>query len=58
MLDEGRERAEMVKLFGQRMREWATSSGTNEIDARAYELANPREMTIDGIARYWQKKAR
>ena len=31
--------------------------GASEADTRAYELANPRVMSVDGIARYWRKRS-
>ena len=57
MLDAGTERDAMVVDFTARMRAWAERLGTSEADARAYELANPRAMSVDGIARYWRKRA-
>jgi glyoxylase-like metal-dependent hydrolase (beta-lactamase superfamily II) len=56
MLDRELERTRMIDEFGARMRSWAERTGTAEADARAYELANPREMSVDGIVRYWSKK--
>lgn len=57
LLDAGRERPQMVAEFTRRMRALATDAGTSEADARAYELANPRSMSVDGIAR-WLRKSR
>ena len=37
------------------MRSLATEAGTSETDMLAYELANPRHMSVDGLARYWRK---
>ena len=56
LLEQGMDREGMIKEFGTRMRSWARSTGTNSTDALAYELANPRSMSIDGITRYWRKK--
>ena len=58
MLDSGEDRVRMVTEFTNRMRAWAGRTGTSEQDAVAYELANPREMSVDGIARYWRKRER
>ena len=55
MLDGGYERERMSEEFGARMRAWATRTGTGASSARDYELANPREMAVDGIARYLRK---
>jgi len=32
-----------------------TAAGVDAGVLRAYEIANPREMSVDGIARYWRK---
>jgi glyoxylase-like metal-dependent hydrolase (beta-lactamase superfamily II) len=58
MLDAGEDRDRMVTLFTERMRAWARRTGTSEQDAVAYELANPRNMSVDGILRYWRKRDR
>lgn len=55
MLALGLDRAAMVREFSARMRELAASRGTSDEDARAYELANPRSMSVDGIARYLRR---
>jgi glyoxylase-like metal-dependent hydrolase (beta-lactamase superfamily II) len=57
MMEHGFERERMIEEFEARMRDWATRTGTGEEDARAYEVANPRYMSVDGIARYWRKKS-
>ena len=46
----------MIGEFSARMRKLALQNGMSEEDARAYELANPRVMSVDGIARYWRKR--
>lgn len=56
MLERGVERDAMVEEFGRRMREQAAAAGSGEADARGYELANPRAMSVDGITRYWHKR--
>lgn len=55
MLARGARRDSMVEEFGRRMREQAAAAGSGEADARGYELANPREMSVDGITRYLRK---
>ncbi len=35
----------------------ASADGVDDAAALAYELANPRFMSVDGITRYWRKKA-
>ncbi|MCP3981615.1 MAG: MBL fold metallo-hydrolase [bacterium] len=55
MFERGLEREAMIAEFSRRMRERA-SAAIDDGDARAYELANPRSMSVDGISRYWRKK--
>jgi glyoxylase-like metal-dependent hydrolase (beta-lactamase superfamily II) len=57
MMEHGFERERMIEEFEAKMRDWATRTGTDEQDARAYEIANPRFMSVDGIVRYWRKKS-
>jgi glyoxylase-like metal-dependent hydrolase (beta-lactamase superfamily II) len=57
MLERGLERDAMVAEFSTRMRDLAFETGLDESEARAYELANPRVMSVDGITRYLRKKA-
>jgi len=57
MMDEGLDRDHMVAIFGDEMRSLASADGSNAELLHAYELANPRTMSVDGIARYWRKKA-
>ena len=56
MLEQGIERDEMIERFTAEMRAGATAQGLDEEQLRAYELANPRTMSVDGIARYWRKR--
>ena len=56
MVQKGVERERMVDEFTARMRERATAQGVNADTAGAYELANPRSMSVDGIARYWSRR--
>jgi glyoxylase-like metal-dependent hydrolase (beta-lactamase superfamily II) len=56
MLDEGLPREAMIERFTRRMRARAAGEGLDPALLRSYELANPRVMTVDGIARYWSKR--
>lgn len=53
----GTDRDAMIEPFSELMRDWAIELDTSEADTRAYELANPRVMSVDGIARYWRKRS-
>jgi glyoxylase-like metal-dependent hydrolase (beta-lactamase superfamily II) len=57
MLEEGLDREEMSGRFADLMRRRAEALGVDSGAFRAYELANPRIMSVDGIARYWRKRA-
>lgn len=56
MLEEGLDRASMSDRFADLMRRRAEALGVDAGAFRAYELANPRTMSVDGIARYWRKR--
>ncbi len=58
MMAEGLERSSMVDRYQSEMRDRAAAAGLDQATAKAYELANPRDMSVDGIARYWRKKDR
>jgi glyoxylase-like metal-dependent hydrolase (beta-lactamase superfamily II) len=58
MLDQGLEREQMIEEFSGLMRSRAAELGLDEADTRAYELANPRVMSVDGITRYLRKRGR
>ena len=58
MLDDGIDREQMIDRFTELMRDSGTRSGLSAADLLAYELANPRQMSVDGIARYWRKPTR
>ena len=58
MLEQGIDRDAMVERFGHKMRARAAATGVSESALLAYELANPRSMSVDGIARYWRKRLR
>jgi hypothetical protein len=57
MVAQGIERDEMVRQFSAQERRRGIEAGADEATALAYELANPRVMSVDGIARYWRKRA-
>ncbi|HXV74927.1 MAG TPA: MBL fold metallo-hydrolase [Candidatus Polarisedimenticolaceae bacterium] len=57
LLEQGVDRDEMVRRFGAQMRARARELGIDGRALRAYELANPRSMSVDGITRYWRKRA-
>lgn len=57
MLEEGLDREAMSGRFADLMRRRAEDLGVDAGAFRAYELANPRIMSVDGIARYWRKRA-
>jgi glyoxylase-like metal-dependent hydrolase (beta-lactamase superfamily II) len=52
----GLAREAMIEEFTARMRSAAAEAGTSSADIRAYELANPRSMSVDGIARFLRKR--
>jgi glyoxylase-like metal-dependent hydrolase (beta-lactamase superfamily II) len=56
MLEEGLDREAMSDRFADLMRRRAEALGVDPGAFRAYELANPRIMSVDGIARYWRKR--
>ena len=58
MMAEGLERSSMVNRYQSQMRDRATAAGLDQATANAYELVTPRDMSVDGIARYWRKKDR
>lgn len=56
MLEAGLDREAMIDRFAGLMRRRAEDLGVEPAAFGAYELANPRTMSIDGIARYWRKR--
>ena len=58
MLGRDLEREQMIEEFSGLMRSRAVELGLDEADTRAYELANPRVMSVDGITRYLRKRGR
>jgi len=55
MMRQGLDRDAMVERFCKMMRQRSAAAGLDEATADAYELANPRYMSVDGIIRYWSK---
>lgn len=56
-VEQGLDRSVMVDRFTRLMRRHASTYGITGETAAAYELANPRAMSVDGIARYWRKRS-
>ena len=57
MMAEGLTRDEMIERFTEQERRRGAAAGADAETAHAYELANPRRMSVDGIRRYWTKRA-
>ena len=57
MMAEGLDREAMIDRYNQTMWRLASADGVDDAAALAYELANPRFMSVDGISRYWRKRA-
>lgn len=57
MMDSGAERDEVVAEYREWNREQALAAGISEEDYARYELVNPLFMSVDGIMRYWRKRA-
>ena len=55
-LERGLDRDASLREFTAKMREAASLDGLDPDDMLAYELANPREMSVDGILRYLKKR--
>lgn len=56
MLREDLDREAMIERYSELMRRRAAAEGIEGTIAKAYELANPRFMSVDGIVRYWRKQ--
>ncbi|MCA9959642.1 MAG: hypothetical protein KC443_11440, partial [Anaerolineales bacterium] len=50
-------RDEMVTLYENWVRERGRALGLSEEQLHQYEMANPLYMSVDGILRYWRKRA-
>lgn len=57
MMAEGLDREAMIARYNETIWRLASADGVDDAAALAYELANPRFMSVDGIARYWRKRA-
>lgn len=53
----GLERDEIVERYRAWSRERASATGLGEEDLTCLDVANPRPMSVDGIARYLRKRA-
>ena len=52
----GKTREEIVPAYLQWQRERAASKGIGDAAMQGYEAANPLEMSVDGLMRYWRKR--
>lgn len=57
-MERGFDRDDIVRDYVSWQRARATESQVSEEAFRWYEVVNPLYMSVDGIMRYWQKKAR
>jgi len=55
-IDANLPRDEIVTAFLAWNEEMAESAGLSEMSVRQYMMANPLEMSVDGIMRYWHKR--
>lgn len=58
LMEQGLDREAIVEHYLGTMRLRAAADGIDDEEARAYELANPRSMSVDGITRYWSRLER
>jgi glyoxylase-like metal-dependent hydrolase (beta-lactamase superfamily II) len=56
MLVAGADRDAMVREYLDWSRERMRAAGIDQAADARYELANPFEMSVDGLARYWRKR--
>lgn len=56
LLEQGLERADMLSTYDKWVRTRAVAAGADRAALDAFEVANPRDMSVDGIARYWRKR--
>lgn len=52
----GAGRDEMLDAYRGWVRQRGVAAGAGEALLAGYEVANPRDMSVDGVARYWQKR--
>lgn len=57
LLGQGLERDEIVVRFREWMAEVAAADGADPERLKNDEVLNPRHMSVDGILRYWKKRA-
>ncbi len=57
MMEADLDRAAMIDRFGDWTQERITSFGVDPRLLGTYKAANPRHMSVDGIVRYWRKRA-
>ena len=55
-MDKGLERDDLVDTYIAWNQDRARSAGLNEAQIHQYHTANPLDMSVDGIIRYWKKK--
>lgn len=56
-MDDGQDRDAIVGAYVGWMQDRARASGLSEYAIQQYDAANPLFMSVDGIMRYWQRKA-
>jgi glyoxylase-like metal-dependent hydrolase (beta-lactamase superfamily II) len=57
MLEAGLDRREMITRYGEWMNRRARHEGCDPTAAPGGKKLNPRDMSVDGMARYWRKRA-
>jgi glyoxylase-like metal-dependent hydrolase (beta-lactamase superfamily II) len=57
MIDEGLDRDAMVERYTDWLEEREAKRGVVGDLVLAHDIGNPRPMSVDGIARYWRKRA-
>jgi glyoxylase-like metal-dependent hydrolase (beta-lactamase superfamily II) len=55
-MDAGLDREALIAAYVQWNGERGKAAGLTDEQIRAYEIANPLYMSVDGIMRYWQKR--
>jgi glyoxylase-like metal-dependent hydrolase (beta-lactamase superfamily II) len=53
----GSDREALARIYPEWVRERALARGLTDGDFGRFELANPTTMSVDGIMRYWRKRA-
>ncbi len=52
----GKNAEECLPVFSSFVKKYLVENGLDEKDAEAYEAANPSDMSVSGLLRYWKKK--